>query len=220
MMAYEMDARFLTKDINTIKQAVMTYGVIYTSFYWDGSYYNGSNYTYYYNGSDQSNHAVGIAGWDDTKVTAGGTGAWIIKNSWGAGWGQNGYFYLSYNDSQVNSEVCYYPSKLTVNDSSKIYLYDRHGEVIDYGFNSEVAYALVKFVTTNSYPITRIATWIASGNGTADVQIYGSFDGATLSDLLETVPTQSVVDNGYYTFDLPTPLSLNGANITYYLYFL
>ena len=215
LVAYEMDARFLANDINHIKQSVLNNGAIYTAFYWNGAYYNGSNYTYYYNGTNDANHAVAIAGWDDTKVTAGGTGAWIIKNSWGTGWGQNGYFYISYNDSRVNSEVCYYPSKLTINSSSKIYLYDKHGEVIDFGFNSEVAYGLVKFVTTNSYPITRIATWIASGNGTADIEIYDSFDGTTLSNLLETVPTQSLVDWGYYTFDLPTPLSLGTGNDFY-----
>jgi hypothetical protein len=215
VMAYEMDARLLTKDINTIKQAVMNYGAIYTAFYYDDAYYNGSNYTYYYNGSTSPNHAVGIAGWNDTLVTAGGTGAWIIKNSWGTGWGQDGYFYISYNDSQVNSEVCYYPSKLTINDSSTVYLYDSLGEVYDFGFMSDVAYALVKFVTTNSYPITRIASWIASGNGTADIQIYGSFNGTTLSDLLETVPTQSLPYAGYYTFDLPSPLSLGSGTAFY-----
>ena len=32
------------------------------------------------------NHMVDIVGWDDTD------GTWIVRNSWGASWGENGYF--------------------------------------------------------------------------------------------------------------------------------
>jgi len=41
------------------------------------------------------NHAIVIIGWDDNK------GAWIIKNSWGPEWGNNGYMYIKYNTSNV-----------------------------------------------------------------------------------------------------------------------
>lgn len=35
-------------------------------------------------------HAITCVGYNDTK------GVWIMKNSWGAGWGDKGYFYLPY----------------------------------------------------------------------------------------------------------------------------
>jgi len=38
-------------------------------------------------------HSVALIGWNDTG------GYWIIKNSWGAGWGGNGYGKLPYNRS-------------------------------------------------------------------------------------------------------------------------
>jgi len=39
-----------------------------------------------------ANHAVLLVGWDDSD------GCWFIKNSWGAGWGEQGYARVKYGD--------------------------------------------------------------------------------------------------------------------------
>ncbi len=46
------------------------------------------------------NHQVVITGYDDSW---GGEdeGYWIVKNSWGAGWGEDGYFRIAYGDCQI-----------------------------------------------------------------------------------------------------------------------
>jgi Cysteine protease len=42
-------------------------------------------------------HAVSLVGYDDAKVMPDNTvGAWIVRNSWGANWGDKGYFYMPY----------------------------------------------------------------------------------------------------------------------------
>ncbi|WP_051199619.1 C1 family peptidase [Christiangramia echinicola] len=43
--------------------------------------------------SKNVDHAVAVIGWDDYK------GAWLIKNSWGSDWGDNGYGWLKYNSA-------------------------------------------------------------------------------------------------------------------------
>ncbi len=101
-----------TSSRNDIKQAVTDYGAVSISYYADTSfassnYYNSQESAYYCYDDIQHNHAVTIVGWDDdfsadnfpTKPE--GNGAWIVRNSWGEGYGEGGYFYLSYYDASI-----------------------------------------------------------------------------------------------------------------------
>jgi cathepsin L len=47
------------------------------------------------NSSQNVNHAVTLVGWDDSKK------AWLMKNSWGTGWGENGYMWIAYNSNSI-----------------------------------------------------------------------------------------------------------------------
>ncbi|MBK8879019.1 MAG: hypothetical protein IPN74_10850 [Haliscomenobacter sp.] len=48
-----------------------------------------------------SNHVVTIVGWDDSKK------AWLIKNSWGRGWGLNGYKWVDYESNNIGYDACW-----------------------------------------------------------------------------------------------------------------
>ena len=89
-------------DLDSIKKAIMDYGAVYTPIYMY-SHYDSTvkKYVQYYNGFLPGNHAVALVGWDDDFLIPGapGKGAWIAKNSWGANWGDDGYFYVSYYDN-------------------------------------------------------------------------------------------------------------------------
>jgi len=53
-------------------------------------------------------HAVCIVGYDDTMPVAGkANGRFIVRNSWGTSWGDNGYFYMPYDvikDTRMSSD--------------------------------------------------------------------------------------------------------------------
>jgi len=80
-------------DVNAIKNALLTSPLSTTlsipeGFDWncfDGQWLN-------------ADHAVVIVGWDDSMCDHGG---WIVKNSWGAGWGDGGFFYIPYNSCGI-----------------------------------------------------------------------------------------------------------------------
>lgn len=61
--------------------------------YQDFFYYSGGIYKYTY-GSYAGGHAVAAVGYDDA-------GYWIIKNSWGTGWGESGYFKMAFGECNV-----------------------------------------------------------------------------------------------------------------------
>ncbi|MFH0866803.1 MAG: C1 family peptidase, partial [Bacteroidota bacterium] len=218
LSTYILNARFLPSDANIIKQAILDNGGIYTIMHISDSveYYNSTDYTYYYYGAGATNHAVLLVGWDDNKVTAGGTGAWIIKNSYGTSWGESGYFYISYNDTRILSQNAYW---LTSDDYASyaaiIYMYDKLGMTIFDGYNSNIGYGLVKFIinSENQY-ITKLATYVNTAGATVDFEIYDTKNGDVLSDLLGSLTNQTCDYPGYYTFDLPTPIYVaNGEDI-------
>ena len=120
-----------------LKNAIITYGaaaVSHRADFNENKYFNKTKAAqYYYEASAESTHRICVVGWDDTYSrynflkTPKGDGAWICKNSWGTGWGDEGYFYISYYDTSFGDKesVCY----IINNDSyNRIYQHDVGGD--------------------------------------------------------------------------------------------
>lgn len=108
-------------DVDAIKNALLFGPVsscfmVYNDFQWDC-------YDHPYEG--EINHAIVIVGWDDGMCD--GRGGWIVKNSWGPGWGDEGYFYIPYGSCGIGNytqqpiyesrlaELAYRPESITFN---------------------------------------------------------------------------------------------------------
>ncbi|MGO8960983.1 MAG: C1 family peptidase [Streptosporangiaceae bacterium] len=71
---------------------------VYEDFYY---YYTGGVYRYNpeTSGSVIGGHCVSIVGYSDAGKY------WIAKNSWGPGWGENGYFQIGYGDCGIDADM-------------------------------------------------------------------------------------------------------------------
>lgn len=80
-----------------IKDAIVKFGPLAVAVAADNAFmnYNGGVFSGRSNGI---NHAVILVGWDDAKGKA---GAWIMRNSWGQGWGEKGYMWIEYGANSI-----------------------------------------------------------------------------------------------------------------------
>jgi len=71
---------------------------IYEDFFY---FYTGGVYTYRKKTAGEiiGGHCVQIVGYDDAKK------CWIAKNSWGTGWGEEGYFRIAYGSAGIDAEM-------------------------------------------------------------------------------------------------------------------
>ena len=104
-----------TVSVATLKNALSTYGPLVTTMnvYYDFFSYRTGVYEYV-SGAYQGGHAVVIVGYQDDASVDGG-GYFIVKNSWGTGWGESGFFNIAYSQTvaPVNFgawTIAYYPT--------------------------------------------------------------------------------------------------------------
>lgn len=93
------------------KEWLATHGPLMTGMnvYEDFYYYYGGIYKNAY-GSYMADHAICIVGYNDAQ------GYWICKNSWGVGWGENGWFKIGYGECGIGNRFPFYAVQFTSDD--------------------------------------------------------------------------------------------------------
>ncbi|MBN1426663.1 hypothetical protein JXA88_19120 [Candidatus Fermentibacteria bacterium] len=93
-----------TPAVNSIKQAILDYGPVSVAVYVNTAFHDYTGGIFNSNSPGSVNHAVVLVGWDDTQ---GAGGVWFLRNSWGAGWGEDGYMRIQYGCNSVGYAACY-----------------------------------------------------------------------------------------------------------------
>jgi C1A family cysteine protease len=209
-LAYVPETRWVYRNHNLTKRIIMDYGAVTTPMFWDNKSFNSDDNTYYYGGTSNANHAVLIVGWDDTKKTAGGTGAWIVKNQWTMNWGERGYFYISYKDSKILNPVTFYPVRWEKRLISGMFYYDNVGVDRTIGFNQETGTVFFKYsfkyTKIKRMYIKKVGTFLATTGADVTIEILSDSTGIYNNsyNYLSKFKCDPVPAAGFYTFDVPT----------------
>jgi C1A family cysteine protease len=121
---------------------------VQTHMLWGDAYYKSpatgpSTFATYYNPTTAGGgHIVTIVGWKDNfprgyfkPYTPPGNGAFLVKNSWGKGWGNNGYFWVSYYDKNLGKyNFLFQASRKT--SYRGVYYHDKLGWVLSTGLTA------------------------------------------------------------------------------------
>jgi len=204
-----------------VKHALMTRGAVSIGMMadFDEDTWNEDTGAFFYSGPRGANHAVNIVGWDDYfpkerfAAQPSGDGAWIVRNSWGTSFGEDGYFYMSYEDTSLDSGIVYLSSP--AGEYGIIHQYDPLGWVrsvspLETPAAGSPAWMANIFTAEENQALKAVSFYVPDYGTEYEITV-AILSGATPADR-ESVPLRGqrgVLEKpGYHTVVLGTPVYL------------
>lgn len=202
------------------KELIMTVGPVTTSYFAHGLHsYNPETHALYNSTARATDHAVLIVGWDDTypkeNFTEGNQpsedGAWLVRNSWGTDWGDDGYFWLSYEDASLVSGNAYLLEE--ADNYAKNYQYD----TIGWGYSIATdpdeptrATAANIFTASGDEQLEAVSFYTTDANTRYRISVYTGVneDAPTSGTCALTAQSGQEAYAGYHTIALEKPVAL------------
>ena len=202
-------------DREAIKKAVFFYGAVQTSIYNDLSgaysssdYYDRDKCAYCYDGEEAPNHEIIIIGWDDDypkenfTVEVPGDGAFICQNSWGSDFGEEGIFYVSYYDVQIDKAGVAFSKVEDTDNYDGIYQSDLCGWVGQIGFERSSLYGANVYTAEEDEEVVAVGFYTTDTDSTYELYVVREYTSA--SDLKDPISVGSgeIAYAGYHTVEL------------------
>lgn len=213
------------KNLEEIKKAVFLYGGVQTALYVSATAglnkfsdsYNPDNASYCYIGTEKPNHAVTIIGWDDAYPAQNfssqpmGDGAFICSNSWGEEFGENGYFYVSYYDTNIGTNNVVYTVIEKTDNYDNIYQSDIGGFTGQLGYRRESAYFANVYEVKTSESLKAVGFYSLAPDTQYQVYLVKNFDGKEAFNDKLLIKKGYLKNAGYYTVKLDEEYALEAG---------
>ncbi len=205
-------------NVTTIKNALMDTGPLYAtmcaSCIWDEFVDYDGTYCIDYPGGSGADHAVLIVGWND--YYCGGQGGWIVKNSYGVDWGDDGYFYIGYGHADIGNTSAITGYK-DYDPTEKVYLLDEYGWWYELGWTGDCdIWGMVEITPIWSGNLHAVDLWIPMSLMIYEIHLFDDFiSGSLTNPLLPGAVEDTLMHAGYYSIDLPSPVPVTTGDPVY-----
>ncbi|MFI5297439.1 MAG: C1 family peptidase [Polyangiales bacterium] len=89
------DNPYAVPSVVDLKTTIATHGPVVATVAATDKFVHYASGVFDETASGDTNHAIVLIGWDDAR------GAWLLRNSWGTGWGEFGYMWIKYGSNSV-----------------------------------------------------------------------------------------------------------------------
>ncbi len=209
-----------SKDYAAIKLSVLLYGGVESVLFFEeallesnNNIYKKENNAYYYKGNAKYNHAIVITGWDDDypkenfAIVPEGNGAFICKNSYGEGFGDKGYFYVSYYDKHIGTENVVFSRIDDIKRFDNIYQSDYLGWIGKLGYGEESAYFANAYTPRHEKETLEAVSFYTTGEKNSyEIYLVEKFRSSADFKRKKLLTSGNIEYKGYYTIDLKEPI--------------
>lgn len=214
----------ISRDLT--KQFLMQNGTMTISYYAsDNNAYRQDTCAWYNDQYHYADHTVVLVGWDDNYPKENFAqdnqpehdGAWLVKNSWGNQWGDDGYFWLSYEDASIESGPAFLLEE--ADNYATNYQYDTIGWCASYNTlpdgvvdpeQARNATAANIFTAQGAEQLEAVSFYTTDVNVDYTISIYtGVEEGQPQSGTLQLEQSGMELYAGYHTIELEQPVKLN-----------
>ncbi len=187
----------------------------------DYHYYNAASCAYFDPLMEDLDHDILILGWDDTfsrdnfRIKPPSDGAWICQNTWGEAFGDDGIFYVSYEDRNLlRKGGMAYGRIEEIDNYDHVYENDILGWQGRQGYDSFGCWMAGAFCPEGNEELAAVGIY-STGPGTV-CRVYVIPDFASEDDLKEVPGMEPAAETtletaGFYTVDLDRAVPLEAG---------
>ena len=200
-----------------IKNMILKTGAVMTTYYAGSGAFSspGGFASYYVPGNYMINHAVLIVGWDDNysrenfSPKPNQNGAWLVRNSWGANSGTNGYFWMSYSQYLGEAVSCTF----TRTESGLKHYGDDYLGMSGRAGGSNTGWSAKIFTADGREAVKQVGFYTTGNNTSYEVRVYvgaGQSGNNPVGGKLVAQTSGTIEYAGYHTVDVE-PVTLGAG---------